>query len=107
MVDDFSKFAILALLPRLDSTAVAEAFLERVLAVYGRPQRVRVDGGVEFKGKFTALMEALGVERLQTSPHSPWTNGIVERMVRFVKSLVRKTLIGVDKSMWPLTLPWI
>ena len=37
MVDDFTRFTILVPLDRLDSASVRSAFLERVLAVYGRP----------------------------------------------------------------------
>ena len=43
MVDNFTKFTVLALLSALNSKAVATAFLERVLVAYGKPKRVRID----------------------------------------------------------------
>ena len=106
-VDNFSKFVILVPLMQLTSQAVAQAFLERILAVYGRPLRVRIDGGAEFMGEFRGLVQGLGIEVVCTIPLSPWTNGIAECMVHFVKYLIRKTLIGVPKEEWLQTVPWV
>ena len=98
IVDDFSKFVILVPMESLTSTNVANAFLERVLAAYGRPMRVRIDGGSEFMKDFRGLVEGLGIDLIVTNPLSPWANGIAERMVHFCKGLVRKTLLGVPKD---------
>ena len=49
-------------------------------------------------GDFRAMMATLGVEIVTTSPLSPWTNGIAERMVRFCKGLIRKALLGAPKD---------
>ena len=92
IVDDFTRYVLCVVLPRLDSMAVRQAFLERVLSVYGRPERVRTDGGREFAGEFTTLMEALNIQHIKTRTVSPWTNGRAERMVRHVKSLLRRSL---------------
>ena len=37
MVDDFTRFVVAVPLPKLDSKAVRQAFVERILMVYGRP----------------------------------------------------------------------
>ncbi len=100
VVDDFSKFCLLHILPDLTSAAVATAFLTHVLCVYGKPRRVRVDQGSEFLGDFAQKMRVLGVEVSYTCPVSPWTNGITERMIGFMKTLVRKVLVGVNKEAW-------
>lgn len=93
-VDDFSKFVLLIPLVQLSGTTVAQALLERIFGVYGRPRRVRVDQGREFMGDVRSLLALLEVEVVTTSPLSPWTNGIAERMVRFAKGVVRKALVG-------------
>lgn len=82
-------------------------FLTRVLACYGKPSRVRVDRGREFAGEFAALMSFLGVQIILTAVHSPWTNGIAERMVKFVKDLMKKVLVGMSKGAWPEMVPWV
>ena len=43
IVDDFSKLTLLRVLPELNSLAVTRCFMEAVVGVYGRPNRVRVD----------------------------------------------------------------
>ena len=107
MVDDYSKFCILCLLDELDSNAVWDAFVSRVLCHYGKPYRVRVDSGPEFAGAFAAGVKALGITLVKTAVHSPWTNGVAERMVRFVKGLVRKATLGSEKDQWPQVIPWV
>ena len=42
-VDDFTRYTLCIELPRLESGAVKRAFLERIVAPYGKPQRVRTD----------------------------------------------------------------
>ena len=98
VVDDYSKFCVLCLLDELTSEKVWGAFLSRVLCNYGKPYRVRVDSGTEFQGAFTAGVEALGIQLIKTAVHSPWTNGVAERMVRFTKDLIRKAAYGMGKD---------
>lgn len=107
MVEDFSKMVILEVLRQHTSQAVSEAFTSRVLACYGRPSRVRVDRGKEFAGDFQGLCDYLGIRVVRTAVHSPWTNGVAERTVRFAKDLLKKVLVGVDKELWPSMVPWV
>ena len=58
-VDDFTRYVLCALLPKLDSRSVKRAFMERILMVYGRPDRIRTDGGREFAGEFSELLATL------------------------------------------------
>ena len=60
-VDDFTRYVLCIALEKLDSKAVKRAFVERILTVYGKPERVRVDGGREFAGEFASLCETLGI----------------------------------------------
>ena len=48
IVDDFSRYVVLVPMCKLDSASVRDTFLQRILAVYGRPQQVRTDAGKEF-----------------------------------------------------------
>ena len=71
IVDDFTRYVVAVPLPRVDSRSVRLAFVERILAVYGRPYRVRTDGGREFEGEFATLLSSLGIEKITTRPISP------------------------------------
>jgi hypothetical protein len=84
----------------LTSRAVKQVFVERILTVYGRPERVRTDGGREFAGEFASFVDSLGIQRIQTRTVSPWTNGRAERMVRHVKSLLRRSLFTNREATW-------
>lgn len=64
VVDDFTRYVICTLMPRLDSAAVRDVFVERILTPYGRPARVRTDAGREFAGAFAALLNTLGIEKI-------------------------------------------
>ena len=107
IVDDFSKFVLLKLVTHLSSKAVAQIFLSDVISTYGRPYRVRVDNGSEFLGEFSELMGALEISIIRTCPLTPWTNGIAERMIGVMNKLLRKSMVGVEKSEWPQLLSWI
>ena len=106
-VDDFTRYVLCVVLPKLDSKATRQAFLERILTVYGRLERVRTDGGREFAGEFASLLEALNIQRIQTRTVSPWTNGRAERMVRHVKSLLRRSLFTTREADWQELLPYV
>ena len=99
-MDDFTKFVICTEIPRLDSKSVRDIFIERILSVYGKPQRVRTDSGREFEGHFAALLRELGIEHIKTRAVTPWTNGKAERMVRAVKTLLRRSLFEGDGVSW-------
>ena len=63
-VDDFTRYVLCVVLPKLDSKAIRQAFVERILTVYGRPERVRTDGGREFAGEFATLLDTLNIQRI-------------------------------------------
>lgn len=73
---------------------VIQAFLSHIICILRKPLCVRTDASLEFTGKFVDLLLELKIKHTVTYPISPWTNRIVERMVRFVKSLHRKALVG-------------
>jgi hypothetical protein len=68
---------------------------------------VRTDGGKEFAGDFAALLTTLGIEKITTRPIAPWTNGRAERMVRYVKVMLRRALHVAAHSEWTELLPWV
>lgn len=87
-------------MPKLDSASVRKAFLEHILAVYGRPRQVRTDSGKEFQGHFTALLKELNITHLVVRPVAPWTNGRAERMVRTIKSCLKRVVASRPTVDW-------
>ena len=106
-VDDFSRMSILVVLPNLESRTVRNAVMERIISVYGKPRRIRTDRGREFLGDFKEMLETLGIEHIFTRPISPWTNGRAERMVRTIKSSIKRMMAATGLKNWPDYIPWI
>ena len=66
-----------------------------------------MDQGSQFAGDFTKWMRERGVEVICTAPFAPWTNGIAECMVHFVKYLLKKALTGVPRDGWADFVPLV
>lgn len=88
VVDDFTRFIWMAGLRTKDQAF--EAFQRYVAMAEAEHNSYRVcclrsDNGGEFiSNAFNAWLENRGIRRELTTPHSPWQNGIVERMNRTV-----------------------
>lgn len=68
---------------------------------------MRTDSGREFQGAFHLLLQHLGITHVTTRPVSPWTNGRAERMVRTVKSSLKRTMAARNTDDWEPLLPWL
>lgn len=91
-VDDFSKFVILDILPSRQAEDLKAWVLKHVIGPYGRPLQIRTDQGKEFAGAFAQLLGEHNIKHVLSRPHSPWTNGRAERMVKTTKDCIRKVL---------------
>jgi transposase InsO family protein len=90
LVEDFSKFTILRILPQLTSLEVSRVLERDVIFAFGKPKQFRTDLGSEFQLHVKALCTSHSITHITTNPHSPWRNGRAERMVRSTKGLIRK-----------------
>ena len=62
-----------------------------MMATMGNPQRIRTDGGPQFRAaEFQKFLERKGIEWCPSSPHFPSSNGHAEIMVKKVKHLLKK-----------------
>jgi len=92
LVDDYSRYMWIALLPSKDGTAAA---IKRIQAAAewkaGKPVRaLRTDRGGEFlAGDFEQFCIDLGVHRQLSAPYSPQQNGVVERRNQSVVGTAR------------------
>ena len=67
------------------------AAMVKMMAIMGNPQRMRTDGGPQFKAlEFQKFLERKGIEWSPSSPHFPSSNGHAEAFVKKVKSLLMK-----------------
>jgi hypothetical protein len=105
IVDDFSRF--LKVFPVRDCSAetTKKCFI-RLCFDEGVPRQVLSDNGSHFTASsITALFKDLGVEHIRSAPYHPASNGMAERAVRTVKSLIRARLLETtDSNSWDVRL---
>src|ERR1044072_409318 len=65
--------------------------LERWISIFGAPERIMSDNGLEFQNEEVKLMcERFSLRQLVTAAESPWSNGRCEKMVGLLKDSMRK-----------------
>ena len=86
-----------------DQTAktVAKFLYGGYISIFGAPARLLSDRGTSFTSSIIEeLCKILGIQRLQTMPYHPQTNGLVERSHQMIMHMIRK--LGEDKKAdWP------
>ena len=72
-------------------------------------QRVHVDQGREFMGRFRSWVKSKGLALTTTPGDSPQSNGRVETAVQAIKAYVRRTLLHakVGSQFWPLAVRYV
>ncbi|XP_026548252.1 uncharacterized protein K02A2.6-like [Notechis scutatus] len=90
IVDSFSKWIDLALLPSTTTLAITKA-LTRVFVTHGLPDTIVSDNGPQFTScKFEVFAANLGIRHALTAPFHPASNGMAERAVRSVKEALER-----------------
>jgi hypothetical protein len=92
-IDLFSKYAFVVPLKRKTEDQVTAA-MQHVLDSGGRPRLLQSDNGAEFKNAlFSDLCARYGVKQLFSLPHSPQSQGAVERFNRTLKAAIHHYLV--------------
>jgi hypothetical protein len=104
VVDHFSKWPEVVPIPNKQARTVAKALVQ-VFSRWGVPSIILSDNGLEFKGDLNGqLIELLGVTRKWTTPYHPQGNGLVERMNRTIKEMLKK-FSGSHPTDWDELIP--
>ena len=94
MQDTFSKFAMAAALPNMLTSTVADAFIQKLICLFGSPKVVLSDQGKNFvSALMAAVAKRLRLKKIQTSAYHPQSNS-VERshhvLAEYLKQYVDK-----------------
>ena len=90
LADRYSGWPMVVPLRRLNTKAVID-ILEDWFVDTGKPERLRSDGGPQFRSEFKAWLAALGIHHELSSAHHHESNGHAEATVRDMKHLLAKT----------------
>ena len=95
------KHVLLYVTPNQTAKTVAKFLYQDYISVFGAPTRLLSDRGTNFMSSVIEEMcKILGVNKLQTMPYCPLTNGLVERSHKMIMQMIRK--LGEDKKAdWP------
>eukprot|EP00095_Tigriopus_kingsejongensis_P009480 snap_masked-scaffold4282_size6248-processed-gene-0.0 protein:Tk09480 transcript:snap_masked-scaffold4282_size6248-processed-gene-0.0-mRNA-1 annotation:"PREDICTED: uncharacterized protein K02A2.6-like" len=81
IVDRFSGYTFLYRLRSLTSAALIAILKDRIFE-FGRPERVRTDGGPQFRTEFRLFCDSLDIIHEQSSPGNARSNGLAEAAVK-------------------------
>ena len=66
--------------------------MQAIFAEYGWPDTLVTDNGPCYTSKdFQMLMQSMSVNHINSSPHYPQSNGLVEKFVGIIKNLFHKS----------------
>jgi len=104
--DDLTKYSMGIPIPNHQANTIAEAFVVNFVCAHGIPQTILTDQGTDFLSKiFTEVCKLLQINKINTSPFHPQTNGSLERSHRTLTEYLRHY---VDKKLnnWDEYLPY-
>lgn len=101
IMDDFSKYVEITVIPNKEAKTVAEAFFTTWICRHSVPCRVRFDAGTEFKNRFMShLTERLGIDKCPITVLNPESNGGIERFNQHLVAFFQR-LEKFDPEIWP------
>ena len=91
VVDHFTRYVQAFVTKNHTARTMARVLYNNYFSVFGFPQRLMSDQGMEFCGKVIATMcSLLGVEKIRTTPYHPQTNGSAERVHQTLQRMIGK-----------------
>ncbi len=92
-VDRYTKYPLVEQMNfPVTSQRVADK-IKSYCSLFGRPERLTTDNGPQYTGQeFKKSVETWGIDHHTTSPHYSRSNGFIERHVRHIKSVLKKTI---------------
>jgi hypothetical protein len=107
MIEHFSKWVELVVLPDKSSHSTSQAFLQQLLNRFGACVECLTDQGSEFRGEFQDLLDQALIDHRRTSRDHTQADGLAKRMVQMCKKGLQKICLTRNKEDWDLALPYI
>jgi hypothetical protein len=110
ITDAFSKFVRFTVIPDKSAVLVARALWVHWLVIFGVPQTIVSDQGMEFLNDLQAtLWEILNVEHKTTTPFWPRCNQQQEHQHKILAHVLRASLLPNDKPSvdWELVISFL
>jgi hypothetical protein len=100
MMDHFTKYLQIYPLRNITAESVAKKIVKSWCCIFGIPETILSDGGTQYQSKLIDLIyDYFDIKRLKTTPFHPAGNGLSERAVGTVKTMI-KAFISDDQKNW-------
>ena len=101
VVDHFTRYVQAFVTKNHTARTTAQVLYNNYFSVFGFPQRLMSDQGMEFCGKvIMAMCSLLRVENIRTTPYHPQTNGSAERVHQTLQHMIGKLDLEKRRK-WP------
>lgn len=98
MIDRFSRMCRIIPIPNIQTNTIVKKLLDHWIFLHGCPEQILSDRGSQFISHiFIELCNILGIKKIFTSAYHPETDGMIERLHRYIKERLR--IIAVDKGL--------
>ena len=107
MQDFLTKWPLVFPAPDQKATRIARLLVEEVLPMFGVPEALLSDRGTNLLANVVQdVCQLLGVTKLNTTAYHPQCDGMVERLNRTLKSMLRKHAVKFGNQ-WDCYLPGV
>ena len=99
IIDRYTKYLVLIKLPDMEAQTISKHLLDYFIYIYGPPDTLLSDRGTQFLSElFKTFTKLLKIRTVHTTSYQPQTNGVLERVHSYIKSIYRCLGIEFDKD---------
>ena len=100
VVDVFSRKVFLNKIKNKDAISARDAFAEIINQATITPKYLMSDNGTEWAGEFADYCKENDIKQLFTRSYSPEANGVVERMNKEIRKIMRAFFVRNNNKEW-------
>ena len=106
LVDTATRYCQAVWIKDKKPRTIITALVDRWFSIFGVPAKILSDNGGEFQNEeMRAMTDKWNIKILTTSAQSPWSNGICEKTVGILKSMLLKMKNEKEED-WKMSLKW-
>ena len=106
-IDHFTKWVEAFPTHRIHTKQIVKLLVDNIITRFGIPEKLLLDNGPQFNNEdLKQVCSSLGTNKKFSTIYHPETNGMVERMNRTLKEMVRKC-VNTNQKNWDEVLPWV
>ncbi|MCG7879813.1 MAG: RNase H-like domain-containing protein, partial [Candidatus Thiodiazotropha endolucinida] len=107
VADYFTKWTESFPMQNMEASTVAEIMVKEIISRYGVPRKIHSDQGRQFVSKlFKEMCQLLQIEKTQTTPYHPESDGMVERFNRTLCTML-SAFVDENHRNWDKQLPFV